>query len=224
MRHYSPPLSNFSTHRTLPQYDDFIVGSKHENRLSCLAACSQTLVSLDLAMGIGPFDSVKMKAFPGMQKYTPISDSSSSNGAQPALGYELQQQKASVRPFSSPSYADEDEEDELRPEHRKTYSVVTSSELPDTPFPPGGNAEKVNTGFNPLFTRRWILLCFAVLWVLIIASLQVIYTVSQNQQGLAKANTNLRLVWTYGPTAVLVLVTVLWRQVDYAGTYLPDVS
>lgn len=175
-------------------------------------------MSLDLDMGIETLNSMRMKAFPGIQKYTPIGDSSSSNTMQTAPEYELRQQKIPVRSSSPPSDADEDEDDGSRPEHSKKYSVVTSSELPDGPLPPEGRAEKVNTGFNPLFTRRWILLCFAILWILIVISLQVIYSVSQKQQGLATPNQKLRLVWTYGPTAILVLVTVMWRQVDYAGT------
>jgi len=91
--------------------------------------------------------------------------------------------------------------------------------------PPGSvGVRNLNTGYNPLFTRKWILWCFSFLWFLIIASLQVLYSVSEAQKGLATTDTSLRYLWTYGPTAFLVVVTVVWRQVDYAGEYPSNVS
>lgn len=168
---------------------------------------------------------VKMKAFPGIMRYAPIADSSSSDTrVQTTPEYELQDQKIRVTSSSPPSDVDEGEDDESLHKPFKKYSRITPSKLPEPSLPPEGHREIVDTGFNPLFTRRWILLCFAILWVLIIISLQVIYTVSEKQEGLATPNTKLRLIWTYGPTAILVVVTVLWRQVDYAGTSLLDTS
>lgn len=79
---------------------------------------------------------------------------------------------------------------------------------------------KVDTGYSPLFTRRWVLLCFAALWASIIVALQTLYSVSQAQKGLTTTKTSLRYLWAYGPTAFLVIVTVLWRQVDYASKYV----
>lgn len=79
---------------------------------------------------------------------------------------------------------------------------------------------KVDTGYSPLFTRRWVLFSFALLWVLILVSLQILYSVSQSNKGLATTDSSLRYLWTYGPTAILVVVTVLWRQVDYAAKYV----
>lgn len=81
-------------------------------------------------------------------------------------------------------------------------------------------AGKVDTGYSPLFTRRWVLLSFALLWALIFVSLQILYSVSQSHKGLATTDSSLRYLWTYGPTAILVVITVLWRQVDYAAKYI----
>jgi len=83
--------------------------------------------------------------------------------------------------------------------------------------PSAASGRDVNTGYNPLFTRKWTLWCFSLLWLLIIASLQTIYSVSEAQKGLATTSPSLRFLWTYGPTAFFVVVTVVWRQVDYAG-------
>lgn len=166
-----------------------------------------------------------MKAFPGIMRYAPITDSSSSDTrVQATPEYELQDQKIPVTSPSPPFDVDEREDDESLHKPSKNYSRISSSKLPEPSLPPEGRHDKVDTGFSPLFTRRWILLCFAILWVLIIISLQIIYTVSEKQEGLATPNPKLRLIWTYGPTAILVIVTVLWRQVDYAGMSLLDIS
>jgi len=78
---------------------------------------------------------------------------------------------------------------------------------------------KVDTGYNPPFLRRWVLIAFTVLWLLIIVSLQIVYSVSQSQKGLATTRSKYRYLWQYGGTFILVVVTVLWRQVDYAGKW-----
>lgn len=171
-------------------------------------------------MGIEVLKSVKMKAFPGSQRYAPLTDTSSSNRTQELAEYELQDRKIPTTSSVSILKEDEDEYHQSRDEPSKQYSVVASSELPDETFTPQAHVEKVDTGFNPLFTRKWVLLCFAVLWILIIISVQAVYTVSEKNRGLASPDIQLRLLWTYGPTAFLVVVTVLWRQVDYAAKYI----
>ncbi|KIW90124.1 uncharacterized protein Z519_09555 [Cladophialophora bantiana CBS 173.52] len=76
---------------------------------------------------------------------------------------------------------------------------------------------RTNTRWDPLFLRRWILIAFALFSAAVIAALQVVYTVSQNNHGIATSSDSDHYLWTYGPTAVFVVVTVLWRQVDYAA-------
>lgn len=166
-------------------------------------------------VGVKALANIKMKAFPGLRNYIPLHDKSMAQDHNtPHTAFELQEQSTFVRSSSPQS---DDEPDQAR---TKKYAVVTSSELPRDVSPLNIGAGKLNTGYNPLFTRRWILLCFALLWVLIIVSLQIIYSVSQARNGLATTTLSLRYVWTYGPTAVLVVVTVLWRQVDYAAKYI----
>ncbi|KAI1609302.1 hypothetical protein EDD37DRAFT_653735 [Exophiala viscosa] len=79
--------------------------------------------------------------------------------------------------------------------------------------PTGG----LDTHWDPPFLRRWVLALFAVLFVAIIVGLQAIYSVSVRDQGIASSDDNKHYLWTYGPTAVFVIFTVLWRQVDYAA-------
>ena len=73
------------------------------------------------------------------------------------------------------------------------------------------------TSWNPPFLRKRTLGTFALLFAAIAAALQILHSVSQKNQGIANSDDSKRYLWTYGPTAILVLVTSLWRQVDYAG-------
>ncbi|KAH0847288.1 hypothetical protein AYO21_07323 [Fonsecaea monophora] len=82
---------------------------------------------------------------------------------------------------------------------------------------PEESRHRLNTHWNPFFLRPWILIAFALFFVAVIVALQVVYTVSQNNYGIATSSDENHYLWTYGPTAVFVVVTVLWRQVDYAA-------
>ncbi|KEF53553.1 uncharacterized protein A1O9_10528 [Exophiala aquamarina CBS 119918] len=77
-------------------------------------------------------------------------------------------------------------------------------------------SQRTNTEYNPQILTRPILLIFAFLSAAVVASLQGIYSRSQSNQGITQSNDNLHYLWTYGPTAILILFTVVWRQVDYA--------
>lgn len=127
--------------------------------------------------------------------------------------YELQVYQSLSKTFTS-SFVNE-----LRTSTPKYTALESQDKEPQIPAAGHISQGKVNTGYNPLFTRRWVLLCFSLLWVLIITSLQILYSVSQTQNGLVTTNNSLRYLWAYGPTAFLVVVTVTWRQIDYAGKY-----
>ncbi|EXJ62269.1 hypothetical protein A1O7_02702 [Cladophialophora yegresii CBS 114405] len=76
--------------------------------------------------------------------------------------------------------------------------------------------QTLNTHWDPFFLRSWVLIAFAVFFSAVIAALQVVYSFSQRNHGIATSSDDHHYLWTYGPTAVFVVVTVLWRQVDYA--------
>ena len=78
----------------------------------------------------------------------------------------------------------------------------------------------LHTGWQPPFLRPLVLLAFAVLFLLFFVSLQIIWSWSQGYQGIATSDDSKHYLWTFGPTAVLVFVTVGWRQVDYAAKSL----
>ncbi|KIW70606.1 hypothetical protein PV04_02862 [Phialophora macrospora] len=77
--------------------------------------------------------------------------------------------------------------------------------------------QSLNTHWDPFFLRTWVLVAFAVFFAAVVAALQVVYSVSQTHHGIATSSDEDHYLWTYGPTAVFVVVTVLWRQVDYAA-------
>ncbi|MBA7489607.1 hypothetical protein ES702_00141 [subsurface metagenome] len=97
-----------------------------------------------------------------------------------------------------------------------TYTQV-AAEDPETTETAGTAELPVNTNYNPFFTKRWVLLCFIGLWMVLIAALQVLVRISAAHQGLTTTHSSLSYFWVYGPTAFFIILTALWRQVDYAS-------
>ena len=71
--------------------------------------------------------------------------------------------------------------------------------------------------WKPSFLRRRVLVAFAILFALFSVGLQVLYAYSSTHRGIASSSENKHYLWTYVPTAVFVIATVLWRQTDYAA-------
>lgn len=63
--------------------------------------------------------------------------------------------------------------------------------------------------------RKTVLLIFIALAVAMIAALEVLYYLSTRRQGLVESQSNLRYLWTYGPTAVLIVFAAFWGRVEY---------
>jgi hypothetical protein len=53
--------------------------------------------------------------------------------------------------------------------------------------------------WKPPMLRRWVLFIFAVLFLLLIASLEIILKVTTDRHGFSPVEYNLYYVWTYGP-------------------------
>lgn len=89
---------------------------------------------------------------------------------------------------------------------------------PDIPTSISGKeGRRLNTHWDPPCLRRWVVIAFVVFYVAVIVAVQVIYSVSVNNNGIATTQSGRHYLWTYGPTAIFVVVTVCWRQVDYAA-------
>ncbi|KAK5046691.1 hypothetical protein LTR84_007452 [Exophiala bonariae] len=78
-------------------------------------------------------------------------------------------------------------------------------------------SNRLDTNWDPVFLRRWVLVAFALFFAAVIAALQVVYSISAANRGIVTSDDEKHYLWTYGPTAIFVIVTVLWRQVDYAA-------
>jgi hypothetical protein len=55
--------------------------------------------------------------------------------------------------------------------------------------------------WRPLMLRRWVLVVFAILFALLIVSLEIILKISLERNGFGPTKSSLYYVWTYGPTA-----------------------
>jgi hypothetical protein len=49
--------------------------------------------------------------------------------------------------------------------------------------------------------RRWVLVLFALVFALLVMTLEIILKVSSDRDGFASTESNLYYVYTYGPTA-----------------------
>jgi hypothetical protein len=69
--------------------------------------------------------------------------------------------------------------------------------------------------WTSIWLRKPTLLALIALFTALAASLVVLLTVEQAHDGIRPSLSTNHYAWTYGPTAVLVVVLSLWRQVDY---------
>ncbi|KAK2124494.1 hypothetical protein NOF04DRAFT_1250079 [Fusarium oxysporum II5] len=67
----------------------------------------------------------------------------------------------------------------------------------------------------PFWLSKYALLMFCVIFITLAASLIVLKYVSDAQDGFPLNFSSSEYTWTYGPTAILVIVLSLWRRVDY---------
>jgi Protein of unknown function (DUF3433) len=80
------------------------------------------------------------------------------------------------------------------------------------------NSQQVQTQhelWSPKWLRRRTLLAFMALFAAFDATLIALWRSNEAENGFRPTLTSNYYAWTYGPTAVLVVVLGLWRQVDY---------
>lgn len=80
---------------------------------------------------------------------------------------------------------------------------------------PALTACDVELPWRPLYLRRRVLLSFAAVFALTFIAIEVLHGVSNNHHAIASADAELHYLWTYGPTAFLTLVLVVWGRVEY---------
>ncbi|PIA94427.1 hypothetical protein CB0940_08954 [Cercospora beticola] len=69
--------------------------------------------------------------------------------------------------------------------------------------------------WSSFWLRKTTLISFAALFVALAASLIILWLANRSQDGFQVSYIQNHYAWTYGPTAVMVIVVSLWRQVDY---------
>ncbi|KAE8356872.1 hypothetical protein BDV28DRAFT_41853 [Aspergillus coremiiformis] len=77
---------------------------------------------------------------------------------------------------------------------------------------PGLNGSQL---WTPVVLRSWAFIAFAVLFATILIVVEVLYNYSNRNDGLSAIDAKYRYLWTYGPTAVLIIVAGIWGQVEY---------
>ncbi|KAI3400356.1 hypothetical protein diail_3373 [Diaporthe ilicicola] len=69
--------------------------------------------------------------------------------------------------------------------------------------------------WQPAYLRGRILAAFSVVFVLMIAVLELLSILSARNDGIAKGYNQDHYLWTYGPTALLTLTAALFNRVEY---------
>ncbi|KAJ5622129.1 hypothetical protein N7528_005361 [Penicillium herquei] len=70
-------------------------------------------------------------------------------------------------------------------------------------------------GWRPAYLRKRVLTGFAITFCAIIIALEILNYVSSKNQGLTSSTESRHYLWTYGPTAILTLVSAFWARVEF---------
>ncbi|KAF5630113.1 hypothetical protein F52700_7471 [Fusarium sp. NRRL 52700] len=97
------------------------------------------------------------------------------------------------------------------------HSQLEGASAEEQPSP--GNSTKEQTQRRttqpPFWLSKYALLIFALVFVTLAASLIALKCVSDSRDGFPLNFSSSEYSWTYGPTAVLIIVLSFWRRVDY---------
>jgi hypothetical protein len=92
------------------------------------------------------------------------------------------------------------------------YSSITPND-PDKQVVEGGsdsitwNQQRL-LSWRPFYLRRRVLISFAILSISMLVVVEVLYQLSQRWHGLVSAESRLKYLWTYGPTAGMNLLMI----------------
>ncbi|KAJ5731120.1 uncharacterized protein N7483_005628 [Penicillium malachiteum] len=70
-------------------------------------------------------------------------------------------------------------------------------------------------GWRPAYLRKRVITGFAIIFCAIIIALEILNYVSSKNQGLTSSTESRHYLWTYGPTAILTLVSAFWARVEF---------
>ena len=130
-----------------------------------------------------------------------------------------------ARAYSASSYASQPEEDIDAPLKQDDFHF--NDDRGRTSFQPhdetthGGRAGylAVQGASKSLWVPFWLskiaLICFVLLFAFLLTALLLVWNFNVQRNGFYVADSTSPYTWTYGPTAVIVLLISLWRMVDY---------
>lgn len=128
------------------------------------------------------------------------------------------------RASSTSSYASQPEEDANAPSRPDDYSFPSDGDRGRTFFRAhdetnyGGHYAPIH-GPSQLWLPFWlskpVLICFLLLFASLLIALILVYYANLQRNGFHVAASTSPYSWTYGPTAVLVILVGLWRMVDF---------
>lgn len=108
--------------------------------------------------------------------------------------------------------------------HQRLPSSV-DDQFPEDPYlrqPTSYTRDITHDGFDnspklwrPVWLRKSVLGLFLSLYLAILVALVLLWHYSQSLNGFHVSSSASQYAWTYAPTAVLVIIVSLWRQVDY---------
>jgi hypothetical protein len=93
---------------------------------------------------------------------------------------------------------------------RDKHSQSTIEDLTKVPL-----SHNLHQYWTPIWLRKYTLVGFATLFASLAAALVVLWFTNKQQNGYTTLLGTNHYAWTYGPTAILVVVLSLWRQVEY---------
>ncbi|KAM0256023.1 hypothetical protein ACHAQJ_005220 [Trichoderma viride] len=86
--------------------------------------------------------------------------------------------------------------------------------------PPKWPKDSYPTLWTPIWLSRVALIAFAITFLLLLLTTALLYHFSEQNNGISTQREANHYAWKYGPTAVLVVVGALWRQVDFTNKIL----
>ncbi|KAJ4989773.1 hypothetical protein SVAN01_04803 [Stagonosporopsis vannaccii] len=96
----------------------------------------------------------------------------------------------------------------------KVVHVGTSSVTPSL-TEKNAQAPAQRPGWTSTYLQNVTLLSFAFAFLTLLLAVIALAVVDAKQDGIANAKSSEHYLWTYGPTAVLVIVAAFWNQVEY---------
>ncbi|GFP58755.1 hypothetical protein TASIC1_0011012200 [Trichoderma asperellum] len=96
---------------------------------------------------------------------------------------------------------------------------TTTTQYSQTPPAKSPQSSRSNL-WMPIWLSSAALIAFAVTFFLMLLTTALLYHFSEQGNGISAQREANHYAWKYGPTAVLVVVGALWRQVDFANKIL----